>query len=291
MDVLENQAFALSDEDASFLQRRLGGLFEPRTDGWAVCRMVGHLRLPSGVILRIRSPKASTASLLSWLAYVDPSLASLRLPPSSANKASTVCTAARTMGTIRIAYPSRAINRGATLIMRNSPSACSTMRAPHPRRAPLHVVVDPEVELERALQILGDAAVVLDVQPQRAPHGAALVVEARLAAQRQRGVVDVHSVECVERHELKERAGALRVADDSPAWHRGSASEPACHGGQSRSDARARNVEVISTQASWRGSLSVRACGPWSKGGSVATVQAASAAARMMVMKRMVSPT
>lgn len=79
MDVFENQSFTLPAEDVAFLQRRLGGFLEHRVDGWAVCRVVGHVALPSGTVLRVRSPKAATASLLSWLAYVDPSLASLRL--------------------------------------------------------------------------------------------------------------------------------------------------------------------------------------------------------------------
>lgn len=65
--------------DVEYLKRFLGGLLEDRPDGVAITRVVGHVRLPSGTVLRIRSPKATGASLLSWIAYVDPRLRPLRL--------------------------------------------------------------------------------------------------------------------------------------------------------------------------------------------------------------------
>jgi 5-methylcytosine-specific restriction endonuclease McrBC regulatory subunit McrC len=71
------------------LRRRLEGLFERRQEGWAITLVVGHLQLPSGELLRIRSPKASAASVLAWPAYVDPTLGplqELRALPASADE-------------------------------------------------------------------------------------------------------------------------------------------------------------------------------------------------------------
>jgi len=79
VDVYENQAFELDPADAAELRRRLGGFLERRADGWAVTRLVGHVVLPSGALLRIRSPKAPVASVLAWMAFVDPTLSSLRV--------------------------------------------------------------------------------------------------------------------------------------------------------------------------------------------------------------------
>src|SRR5687768_9622484 len=47
---------------------------EQRAHGWMVHRLVGHVHLPSGTTLRIRSRKSTAASVLAWSAYVDPSL-------------------------------------------------------------------------------------------------------------------------------------------------------------------------------------------------------------------------
>lgn len=89
MQVLEGEAAEYAPVDEAFLRRRLGGLFERRPDGWAITRVVGHLQLPSGELLRIRSAKASAASVLAWAAYVDPTLGpiqELRALPASADE-------------------------------------------------------------------------------------------------------------------------------------------------------------------------------------------------------------
>ena len=78
MEVLENATFAISPLDLEYLHRTVGGHLERRHNGWAVTRLVGHLALPSGTVLRIRSSKATAASLLAWMAFVDPALAGLR---------------------------------------------------------------------------------------------------------------------------------------------------------------------------------------------------------------------
>jgi 5-methylcytosine-specific restriction endonuclease McrBC regulatory subunit McrC len=77
MEVFENDAFALEEPDLGFLKARLGGWLEQRGSLWAITRVVGHVQLPSGRALRIRSPKAPGAALLGWMAYVDPTLAGL----------------------------------------------------------------------------------------------------------------------------------------------------------------------------------------------------------------------
>lgn len=78
MEVYENSAFTIPAVDVEYLLRTVGGHLERRHNGWAVTRLVGHLALPSGEILRIRSNKATAASLLAWMAFVDPALAGLR---------------------------------------------------------------------------------------------------------------------------------------------------------------------------------------------------------------------
>ena len=78
MEIFENAAFVVEGDDLAFLQGTLGGNLERRREGWAITRVVGHLALPSGEALRIRSSKASGASILAWMAFVDPALAGLR---------------------------------------------------------------------------------------------------------------------------------------------------------------------------------------------------------------------
>ena len=58
----ENEAFTVDGLDRAYLSDTLGGYFERRDEGWAVCRVVGHLRLPSGETLFIRSRKAPAAA-------------------------------------------------------------------------------------------------------------------------------------------------------------------------------------------------------------------------------------
>lgn len=79
MQIWENESFELDQTDIEFLQRHCGGLLERRIDGWAVTRLVGHISLPSGEILHIKSRKASAASLLGWLCYAGPTFSALRL--------------------------------------------------------------------------------------------------------------------------------------------------------------------------------------------------------------------
>src|SRR5690606_28284534 len=95
--VFENEPVAFPAEDVVALQARLGGLLERRERGWAVCRVVGQIALPSGDTLVISSRKASSASVLAWAAYADPTLAALRalgrLPASAREGELTTVTA------------------------------------------------------------------------------------------------------------------------------------------------------------------------------------------------------
>lgn len=72
--VEENKTFSVSPTDRAFLRDRLGGFVETREGGVAIARVVGHLRMPSGDTLVVRSPKAPAASVLAWVAFVDPTL-------------------------------------------------------------------------------------------------------------------------------------------------------------------------------------------------------------------------
>lgn len=75
----ENETFRLDERDADFLGRLLGGRFERRHDGCAVCRLVGQVQLPSRRILVVHSQKAPDAGVLAWAAYADPRLTGLRM--------------------------------------------------------------------------------------------------------------------------------------------------------------------------------------------------------------------
>lgn len=78
LEVREGQPFKLLHPgDEAVLSRHLGGLVQQVGSDWVVSRVVGHLRLAQDRVLRIRSPKATTSSLLSWIAYVDPQMRSL----------------------------------------------------------------------------------------------------------------------------------------------------------------------------------------------------------------------
>ena len=78
LEVFENASFTAPPVDPEYLHRTVGGHLERRATGWAVTRLVGHIALPSGTILRIRSRKSTSASLLAWMGFVDPALAGLR---------------------------------------------------------------------------------------------------------------------------------------------------------------------------------------------------------------------
>ena len=88
MDVWEGETFGLEDpRDVGLLARLLAGRFEQRPGGWAITHRVGHVRLPSGEDLRIRSRKSPAAAVLAWIAYADPTLRSLGIlkpPPDNA---------------------------------------------------------------------------------------------------------------------------------------------------------------------------------------------------------------
>ena len=75
VDAFERQPFRVAQEDANYLAARLLGNLERRGDQISISRHVGHLKLPSGDVLRLRTGKARATSLLAWLAYVDPTLA------------------------------------------------------------------------------------------------------------------------------------------------------------------------------------------------------------------------
>lgn len=76
--VEEGEPFEIAGEDRAHLARLLRGSLQWREDGVAIWGVVGHLRLPSGATLAIRSKKAPAACLLSWASYVDPSLSDLK---------------------------------------------------------------------------------------------------------------------------------------------------------------------------------------------------------------------
>lgn len=78
VEVFEGQPFELrSSGDGHTLQRLLRGLVSRSGNAWTISRVVGHIRLDAERILRIRSPKATAASLLSWMAFVDPRMRAL----------------------------------------------------------------------------------------------------------------------------------------------------------------------------------------------------------------------
>ncbi|MGH0037127.1 MAG: 5-methylcytosine restriction system specificity protein McrC [Myxococcota bacterium] len=78
MIAYENESIDFSSTDRDHIRNLIGGHLERREDGWAICRLVGHIALPSGGTLFIRSRKAPSAALCAWLAYVDPALQGVR---------------------------------------------------------------------------------------------------------------------------------------------------------------------------------------------------------------------
>lgn len=79
MIVFENEPFSIPPADLAALRRVAGGRLERRESGWAIVRLVGHVELPSGLTLRIRSRKTSALSFLTWAAYADPVLSDVQL--------------------------------------------------------------------------------------------------------------------------------------------------------------------------------------------------------------------
>lgn len=79
-EITENSLIdGLDASDLNYLRAAYPKFMAPRRGGWALVRAVGHVVLPSGTILRVRSAKAPAYALASWLAYVDPSLRDLLL--------------------------------------------------------------------------------------------------------------------------------------------------------------------------------------------------------------------
>jgi 5-methylcytosine-specific restriction endonuclease McrBC regulatory subunit McrC len=79
VEAQEREFFEVSASDADYLAARLRGNFERHGHLVRIARHVGHMRLPSGTVLRLRTGKAPATSLLAWLAYVDPALAPAKL--------------------------------------------------------------------------------------------------------------------------------------------------------------------------------------------------------------------
>ena len=69
--VYENEPFAVSSDEETCLRRILKENLEGYGRRVRVVRVAGHLRLPGGTTLVIRSRKAGSASLLSWIAHAD----------------------------------------------------------------------------------------------------------------------------------------------------------------------------------------------------------------------------
>ncbi len=78
-EVWEGQPFSLpSLEDGHKIKSLLGGLVNRSGDDWTISRVVGHLRLGPDRYIWIRSRKAKAATMMSWLAFVDPHLRALQ---------------------------------------------------------------------------------------------------------------------------------------------------------------------------------------------------------------------
>lgn len=79
--VEENAPFTaeLHAQDLHRLACLLGGAWQTRNGTYVVAHVVGHVALPSGLVLRIRSKKAPVASVMAWSSYVDPLLADLHI--------------------------------------------------------------------------------------------------------------------------------------------------------------------------------------------------------------------
>lgn len=76
--VYENEPFVVTPDERAALRRVLGASFRETPRDARIVGTCGQLRLSDGRCLVIRSRKAGDASLLAWLAYADPTLASLR---------------------------------------------------------------------------------------------------------------------------------------------------------------------------------------------------------------------
>lgn len=80
VDAVENTPLdGLHGGELAYLIEHFSHRLVHRRGGLAVTRVVGHIVLPTGRVLRIRSEKAPTTALLAWMEYADPGLASLDL--------------------------------------------------------------------------------------------------------------------------------------------------------------------------------------------------------------------
>lgn len=77
LELCENEPFSCPAEHLSELASLLGSYLEVHRDGWLIRRVVGHLCLRDGAEVLIRSRKAPALTVLSMMAYVDPTLHSL----------------------------------------------------------------------------------------------------------------------------------------------------------------------------------------------------------------------
>lgn len=77
LTIEEGQPFSLAEDDVTHLIAHLGTAVAFRRHEIVVWGVVGHIQLPSGITLIIRSKKAPVACLLAWAAYCDPSLSAL----------------------------------------------------------------------------------------------------------------------------------------------------------------------------------------------------------------------
>ena len=74
----EGAAICLEPLELAHLGALLRGNVDIRGEMATVSRVVGHIRMPTGRTLRIRSPKAPAAAVLAWAAFVDPRFTALR---------------------------------------------------------------------------------------------------------------------------------------------------------------------------------------------------------------------
>jgi 5-methylcytosine-specific restriction endonuclease McrBC regulatory subunit McrC len=87
LDAYEGEIFSVGPGDASFLASKVGGHLELFPNGVIVRRLVGHAVLPSGTVLRLKSRKAAARSILTWVAYCDPTMRAIQRLPAADNAA------------------------------------------------------------------------------------------------------------------------------------------------------------------------------------------------------------
>jgi 5-methylcytosine-specific restriction endonuclease McrBC regulatory subunit McrC len=78
LEVEEGRKFSCDPWVAARLRALLPGYYEERDGQSVISRLVGLLQLNRTTQLRVRSPKATGSQLLTWQAFVDPSLRTLQ---------------------------------------------------------------------------------------------------------------------------------------------------------------------------------------------------------------------